>query len=138
MGEHTPGPWHWTQRGDDFPVVRDRVELPVAIASFGTSGQWTITPEECLANVQLISCAPELLAALQIARGYIYLTHCQLASAIGHEETTVRPDLDRIDTTLARALEQDTDVPGAREGSHFKQEMNTWTSQPSTVQQNPT
>ena len=46
----------------------------------------------------------ELLEALQIARGYIYLVHCQLKDAVGHEDTAVRPDLDRIDATIAKAL----------------------------------
>ena len=49
----------------------------------------------------------ELLEALQIARSYIYLTHCQLVAACGHEDTAVRPDLDRIDQTIAKALRQE-------------------------------
>ena len=46
----------------------------------------------------------ELLEALQMARGYVYLVHCQLRAIVGHEETAVRPDLNRIDATIVKAL----------------------------------
>lgn len=45
----------------------------------------------------------DLLAALKKAREYVANYHSVLASAAGHEETIVKPDLDYIDQIIAKA-----------------------------------
>lgn len=54
------------------------------------------------ANARLIAAAPEMLEALKLAREYVVRVHGTIASAQGHENTIVKPDIDKIDAVLAK------------------------------------
>lgn len=45
----------------------------------------------------------ELLDMLKLARQYVHAQHAIIAAACGHQETIVKPDLDKIDTVIAKA-----------------------------------
>lgn len=61
--KHTKGPWI-----ECFGHVRDTEYKTVALiqnVGFQDAIRWDREPEECLANARLISCAPEMLEALE-------------------------------------------------------------------------
>ena len=49
----------------------------------------------------------DLLAALSKARGYVMSMHTNIAKALGHENTIIKPDLDMIDAAITRARGQE-------------------------------
>jgi hypothetical protein len=46
----------------------------------------------------------EIISAFKLARGYVNAMQMNLAGAMGHENTVIRPDLERIDKAI-RELE---------------------------------
>ena len=64
MSKHTPGPWIIELQNQDAPLIReDQLGLHIAqLASISDDGH------EELANACLIAAAPDLLAALELAK----------------------------------------------------------------------
>lgn len=64
--KHTPGPWHWVDRGHYYRLeTLDGYEIADDGSSCGEYGGWMYSPDE--PNARLIAAAPELLEALQEA-----------------------------------------------------------------------
>lgn len=43
----------------------------------------------------------EIIKAFELAQTYVYALHMTIAGAMGHENTVVRPDLDKVDKAIA-------------------------------------
>lgn len=66
MAKHTPGPWHRNIRANGrYPVVFAGRNTHVCMASQQAD------PAETEANIDLLSAAPELLAALKAALDWV-------------------------------------------------------------------
>ena len=100
---HTPGPWTWDEPSN-WHGLDARVFTP---EPYGVVAQVPIEawrPRSIgRANARLIAAAPDLLYALKLARGYVEAMHNNIASAMGHERTVIRPDLDVVDAAIAKA-----------------------------------
>ena len=97
---HTPGPWKVSE------YVPTRVDSCIRKDSGNISEQicrMSSGSKEARANARLIATAPELLTEIKIAREYIRSLHGSLTNAMGHDKTTVKPDLDRINALIAKA-----------------------------------
>ncbi len=95
MTKHTPGPWHWEKRrtlqhlrSTENTIAQISAPLPATA--------------ECGANATLIAAAPELLAALKLATGYVERTHGVIAAAAGHNNL-ILPDLSICHAAIAKA-----------------------------------
>jgi hypothetical protein len=65
---------------------------------------WDSKNDKITAVTAALACAaPELLAALKIAREYVAASHGVLKHAMG-PDNLVKPDLDLIDAAIAKAL----------------------------------
>lgn len=92
---HTPGPWRLVP-----PPTADNGN-PWRVA--GCDHTIAIIPNRPReADARLIAAAPDMLAALKIARQYVKATHGSLAGAVG-PDNLVSPDLALIDTAVAKA-----------------------------------
>ena len=78
---HTPGPWHVREHGQcaDMSVL-SKDGGDIADCDF-THFEWPVkrTREECMANAQLISAAPEMLATLKHIKEFsdLFCTACE-------------------------------------------------------------
>jgi hypothetical protein len=100
--EHTPGPWEVVpeDRAESRWVIGD--EEGGSIASCEPAGPW-ITLAQADANARLISAAPELLAALKIAREYV----AKMLETVQHVDDPVldgsRADFAKIEAAITKA-----------------------------------
>ena len=71
MSEHTPGPWElaWNVHGrEDTALIRLNGSSLYAVADVTDLDYPTGKPRYCLADLQLMAAAPELLDALKACR----------------------------------------------------------------------
>lgn len=96
MTKHTPGPWRRTALYD--------VEAPVGDNGFyrivATTGS---SVAERLANARLIVAAPDLLAALEVARKTIGALH----GPVAWRQYLASPEMRKIDAAIAKAEGED-------------------------------
>lgn len=98
---HTPGPWHYQEKADRYTHIVRSGGSDLGNFFVCQLGQDTSGVAE--ANARLIAAAPELLEALKTAREYVQAAHGSMSGAMGHNDTIVKPDLDAIDTAIAKA-----------------------------------
>ena len=93
----TPGPWR-TGAGD-FPTIYDRNHDKVAhclMRPEDENGDGQLTR---LANAKLVSAAPDLLAALEIAEGRLMCIDAQKLDTVARNDDVI----DRIRAAIAKA-----------------------------------
>lgn len=94
--KHTPGPWHIGMKpgpmiyGPKGEQVADMRHKPFTLVS---------EIDESVANVRLISAAPDLLAALEIAEGRLMCIDAQKLDTVARNDDVI----DRIRTAIAKA-----------------------------------
>lgn len=89
---HTPGPWWNSGRG----AIRFGQNVWI---------ETTISWRNKEANARLIAAAPDLLAALKLAGGYVQKVEGQLRPTMG--DNLVTPDLRKIEAAIAKATSLD-------------------------------
>jgi hypothetical protein len=93
VSKHTPGPWT-VEIGMDAKVrCPDGRTFNIGDA---------IYHEENKDNARLVAAAPDMLAALRVARCYVKAQHGLLVGAIG-EDNMISPDLRVIDAAITKA-----------------------------------
>lgn len=102
--KHTPGPW---RTSEFFSGLRSLIKGPhgMQIALCQRYEEWTVETVE--ANARLISAAPDLLEALQAARGIVQLDRDSIVESESCPVTGKVSDLaggiiDEYDTALAK------------------------------------
>jgi len=96
--QHTPGPWHIADahHGEKVSIECKENTFVALVDHRGTFGMQ-------MANASLIAAAPELLEALEIALPYVQALHDNISAAMGHENTPVLGNLEKIRASLAKS-----------------------------------
>ena len=100
MSKHTPGPWEHVPGGFTIKAPSDRLSFQL-IAALSTGMK---TRDEVDANARLIAAAPELLAALRLARANL---SDKLEVMVMSHHNPVTGTVDNAEVALIIEAEQD-------------------------------
>ena len=101
---HTPGPWHWNDRGFVYADVPDGITVPGASDPF--YGGHLVGESICPSNGKLIASAPDLLAALKTAEELLVSAMTRgldFKRAVQSEIIANHPDMKAIRAAIAKA-----------------------------------
>ena len=113
--KHTPGPWELLRGGIEVQSETNNHEIhalvrgiPVPIAEVHRNmhvehddpvGEYVMSKAEGLANAALLTAAPDLLAALEIAEGRLMCIDAQKLDTVARNDDVI----DRIRAAIAKA-----------------------------------
>jgi hypothetical protein len=105
--KHTPGPWDAIEQHRAGPMIAHKYETgnqmhPTGLRLICHMLQRGDSLKQDQANARLIAAAPDMLAALKLAREYVVKVHGTMAFTAPEARVTY-PDLQKIDAAIAKA-----------------------------------